>query len=220
MAKSILTPFQKDVLELVSKNPIFTKNFYLTGGTALSEFYLHHRESEDLDFFSEEEFNFSQVQMLIKQIASKLKLTDVKYRNQFGLHIFFLHRKNEILKVDFNNYPFTQLEKQILFNKKLRIDSLRDIAVNKLQTIATQPRSRDFIDLYFIIKEKGWTIEELRKEARNKFDWYVDEIQLGSRFLMVRELKDYPKMIIPFDNKEMQEFWLKEANNLKDMLLK
>jgi len=215
-----LTPFQKDVLELVSKNPIFTKNFYLTGGTALSEFYLHHRESEDLDFFSEEEFNFSQVQMLIKQIASKLKLTDVKYRNQFGLHIFFLHRKNEILKVDFNNYPFTQLEKQILFNKKLRIDSLRDIAVNKLQTIATQPRSRDFIDLYFIIKEKGWTIEELRKEARNKFDWYVDEIQLGSRFLMVRELKDYPKMIIPFDNKEMQEFWLKEANNLKDMLLK
>ena len=47
MAKSILTPFQKDVLELVSKNPIFTKNFYLTGGTALSEFYLRHRESED-----------------------------------------------------------------------------------------------------------------------------------------------------------------------------
>ena len=30
--------------------------FYLTGGTALSAFYLHHRESEDLDFFSREPF--------------------------------------------------------------------------------------------------------------------------------------------------------------------
>jgi len=27
----------------------------LSGGTALSEFYLHHRFSEDLDFFSEKE---------------------------------------------------------------------------------------------------------------------------------------------------------------------
>ncbi|MFH1233514.1 MAG: nucleotidyl transferase AbiEii/AbiGii toxin family protein [Patescibacteria group bacterium] len=26
-------------------------NFYLTGGTALAEFYLHHRLSEDLIFF-------------------------------------------------------------------------------------------------------------------------------------------------------------------------
>ncbi|MDD4310358.1 MAG: nucleotidyl transferase AbiEii/AbiGii toxin family protein, partial [Candidatus Cloacimonetes bacterium] len=25
--------------------------FYLTGGTALDRFYLHHRYSEDLDFF-------------------------------------------------------------------------------------------------------------------------------------------------------------------------
>lgn len=220
MAKSILTLFQKDVLVLVSNNPLFTKNFYLTGGTALSEFYLHHRMSEDLDFFSEEEFNLSQVQTIIKQISVKLKLTDIKYHNQFGLHVFFLHRNNEILKVDFNNYPFTQLDRQNLYNKRLRIDSLRDIAVNKLQTIATQPRSRDFTDLYFIIKKNDWTIDELRKDARNKFDWYVDEIQLGSRFLMVRELKDYPRMITPFDNKEMQNFWLKEANKLKDKLLK
>lgn len=220
MAKSILTPFQKDVLELVSKNPLFVKNFYLTGGTALSEFYLHHRMSEDLDFFSEKAFDLPQVQILVNQIALKLKITDIKYRNQFGLHVFFLHRAKEILKVDFNNYPFTQLEQQNLYNKKLRIDSLRDIAVNKLQTIATQPRSRDFIDLYFILNEKGWMIEELRKEARNKFDWYVDEIQLGSRFLMVRELKDYPKMIVPFNYKEMEKFWLKEASDLKSKLLK
>lgn len=220
MAKSILTQFQRKVLGILSIDPFITKHFYLTGGTALSEFYLHHRLSEDLDFFSEEEFSQLQVQALIKQVTAKLKLTGIEYRNQLGLHIFFLHKGKDILKIDFNYYPFTQLSKQILYNKKLCVDSLRDIAVNKIQTIATQPRSRDFIDLYCIIKEKRWTIQELRKEARNKFDWYVDEIQLGSRFLMVRELKDYPRMIIPLDNKEWQNFWLKEAKRLKGNILK
>ena len=36
--------------------------FYLTGGTALSRFYCHHRYSEDLDFFSSAELeNFRDV---------------------------------------------------------------------------------------------------------------------------------------------------------------
>lgn len=29
-----------------------SRGFYLTGGTALSEFYLQHRYSDDLDFFT------------------------------------------------------------------------------------------------------------------------------------------------------------------------
>ena len=51
MGKSILTPKQFDFWELAKKDLWLTKNFFLGGGTALSEFYLHHRLSEDLDFF-------------------------------------------------------------------------------------------------------------------------------------------------------------------------
>ena len=36
--------------------PDFLHNFYLSGGTALS-LQLGHRESEDLDFFSQKSFN-------------------------------------------------------------------------------------------------------------------------------------------------------------------
>ncbi len=50
MGKTILTPTQRQVLDILAKNSKFT-SFYLTGGTALSEYYLHHRLSEDLDFF-------------------------------------------------------------------------------------------------------------------------------------------------------------------------
>ena len=43
-----LYSFQDAVLETVFEEPL---GFYLTGGTALGRFYLHHRYSDDLDFF-------------------------------------------------------------------------------------------------------------------------------------------------------------------------
>lgn len=52
MGKTILTSRQSQFLELVGGQKQLTQNFYLTGGTALSEFYYQHRLSEDLDFFN------------------------------------------------------------------------------------------------------------------------------------------------------------------------
>ena len=43
-----LYALQDEVLETVFEEP---SGFYLTGGTALSRYYLNHRYSDDLDFF-------------------------------------------------------------------------------------------------------------------------------------------------------------------------
>jgi predicted nucleotidyltransferase component of viral defense system len=54
MAKSsFLSKHQLDFLDFFSKEKRLRERFYFTGGTALSEYYLHHRRSIDLDFFSE-----------------------------------------------------------------------------------------------------------------------------------------------------------------------
>lgn len=51
--KGTLTPIQK--ILLVEFEKIREASFfYLTGGTALAEFYLGHRRSYDLDFFTRE----------------------------------------------------------------------------------------------------------------------------------------------------------------------
>jgi hypothetical protein len=42
----ILTPFQQKLLKTIGDSSL-ADNFYLTGGTALSAFYLQHRYSED-----------------------------------------------------------------------------------------------------------------------------------------------------------------------------
>lgn len=218
MAKTVLTRLQKDFLTLFSENKLLVKRFYLSGGTALTEFYLHHRFSEDLDFFSTEEFSLIPIQAFLKNISPKLGFSKIEYRNFMGLHTFFISQGKNSLKVDFNYYPFPLIEKGKKF-ENLSVDSLRDIAVNKLQTIATQPRSRDFIDLFCIIKETGWEIDSLQKEARNKFDYFVDPLHLGSQFLQATELKDYPRLIKPLEEKEWQNFFLEEAQKMKERIL-
>jgi len=219
MASSILTPFQKKVFDVFSHFSGNFSNFYLTGGTALSDFYLHHRYSEDFDFFCESEFSAVSVKTYIRKLREHIpEISGVEYRLVFELHTCLLTHPDGILKVDFNYYPFPRIERGKKYGK-LSIDSLLDIAVNKMQTIATKPRSRDFIDLYLIHKTQGWSMDYLVKKARIKFDWYVDPLHLASRYLLAGQLKDYPRMLIDLQEKEWQEFFLAEAQKLKPAIL-
>jgi hypothetical protein len=52
-SKGIITDLQRQILLIFSKIPD-SNVFYLTGGTALAEFYLGHRKSFDLDIFTSE----------------------------------------------------------------------------------------------------------------------------------------------------------------------
>ncbi|MBI2465686.1 MAG: nucleotidyl transferase AbiEii/AbiGii toxin family protein [Candidatus Sungbacteria bacterium] len=142
----ILTAEQEKFLDLISQDSYFCKKFYLTGGTALAAFYLFHRLSEDIDLFSKEDINLLAVKAFVGKVQKELKLEKIDYRQFLGLHTFQLFFPNKkILKIDFNYYPFEQIELGIKY-KNIKIDSVLDIAVNKVQTIAMQPRSRDFID--------------------------------------------------------------------------
>jgi predicted nucleotidyltransferase component of viral defense system len=213
----ILTKHQEQFLGLVAKERYFCEHFYLTGGTALAAFYLHHRYSEDIDLFSEEEFDLSGIRSFVGKTQKILKLEKVDYRQYYGLHIFELFFPGgNVLKVDFNYYPFGQIEKsRLAYMNLFPVDSVIDIAANKVQTIATKPRARDFIDLYYIIQKYNYSMNDLLVQARAKFDWHIDRIQLGSRFLMVSEIKDFPHMIQTIKHEEWQKFFLEEAKNLK-----
>lgn len=215
----ILTEKQKQFLECLGGEPYFYQHYYFTGGTPLAAFYLQHRLSEDIDLFSEEEIHVPSVRTFLKKNEGPLGITKIDYRQFLGLHSFQLFfSATDILKVDFNYYPFPRIDKGMKY-KNIPIDSILDIAVNKVQTIATKPRARDFIDIYFIIKEKGYDFHELLENARNKFDWYTDLLQLGSRLLQAMEVKDFPRMIKQIDHREWQDFFVEEAKKLKSEIM-
>ena len=81
---SILSENQKKFLKLLSEEKSICANFYLTGGTALAEFYLHHRLSEDLDFFSEQEFEPQSISVILKKIQTAGGIKKIEYQQSFN----------------------------------------------------------------------------------------------------------------------------------------
>ena len=74
MENGILSQIQLAFLGELGKQEFIRKNFYLTGGTALAAFYLGHRYSEDLDFFSESEFTPLEADVFLKQLKACLRM--------------------------------------------------------------------------------------------------------------------------------------------------
>ncbi|MBI5122630.1 nucleotidyl transferase AbiEii/AbiGii toxin family protein [Candidatus Roizmanbacteria bacterium] len=220
MAKSIFSQFQIKVLADFKKSYL-TKKFYLSGGTALAEFYLHHRLSEDLDFFTQEELNIDGLKKFINTVSQKIPVKKIEFQHGYGLYTFFITTKiGEKHKIDFGQYPFGPIEKLKNFNGLL-VEGLFDIAVNKAQTIAFRPRLRDFIDLYFIIKQKPeWTFQELLKKSFEKFEMQADALQVGQNLLEVEKQIDMPIMIKKIDMNKVKEFFFREAQKLENKIFK
>jgi len=211
--KPVLSKKQKRFLSLFSENTPFSGAFYLTGGTALAVFYVPYRYSEDLDFFSEDEVDPASLAVFLKSIKEKLGYEEFNLNTSFNRNILQLKFKDEVLKLEFTYFPFPQVETPQI-KDGVKIDSVLDIATNKLFTIYQNPRSRDFMDLYMICRKYKYTIGGLRGKAKIKFDWHVDPIKLGSQFLLAKELKDYPRLMVPLDHREWQDFFIAEAKKL------
>ncbi len=215
-----LTAQQKQLLDLAAGESYFVKTFYLSGGTALSYWYLHHRQSDDLDFFSMTPFNYERIIRWFRHNKQTIGYNEIQFDEDYGfLNVDVRYTDDIRLRVDFHHYTNTKLEPGIAW-RGLIIDSFLDITVNKFQTIATLPRTRDYIDFYFISKKKPWTLESLVAKTSKKFQEKPDMLQLAKNFLKVGEYTDFPQMLIPFSEKEMHLFYERLAGTLKPKILK
>src|SRR3989344_3029730 len=218
MKVKILTDAQEKFFKKAGDNDYIRQNFYLTGGTALAVFYLHHRYSEDLDFFSEKEVDILPIDVFVKEAGRVLQVQNIDYQSSYNRNLFFLTLKDKsTLKVEFTHFPFARIERGPT-QGGVTLDSILDIAVNKLFTIYQRVNARDYIDLYAICKNRGFTFDDLIKKARLKFDWHIDPLQLGTQFLRSGEASDYPKMIERIKPQGWRAFFKVEAEKLKPQI--
>lgn len=124
-----------------------------------------------------------------------------------------------MVKTEFTYFPFPRIEKG---PKHFGVcyDSLIDLAVNKLFTIYQRTKMRDYIDLYSICRKERYTITNLIKKTKIKFDWHIDPLQLGTQFVKAREATDPPRMIAKITKKEWQSFFIDEAKKLNSKILR
>jgi hypothetical protein len=138
---------QQSLLGKMSEINLISENFFATGGTTLSVFYLHHRLSEDLDLFSVEFRDLGGVNSTLKRVFGK-DLSLVQSASEFYSYLI------KGVKVDIVFDPLSTHERRaqvtLTEGKRIYIDTLDNIASNKLSAIASRTEPKDLIDFYFI----------------------------------------------------------------------
>ncbi len=131
MPKIELTQLQKDVLSFIGKDS-FCKNFYWTGGTLLSYFYLSHRFSVDLDFFSDDLFRDIEYSVFADRMKKTIGAGKIAKTTEKNRKIYFVERGKDNVKLEFVFFPFPAIGKRKKIKEfSVKIDSLEDIMVNK-----------------------------------------------------------------------------------------
>lgn len=217
MGKIDFTSFQKIVFDEFSKDKTLRNIFYFGGGTALSVFYFNHRYSEDLDFLSEKDFDKQLVVKFINTLSKKLGAS-VKITIKDMMMWFELQKDKDTLKVDFLNFPYPRIEKGLMYHHVV-IDTPKDIGANKLLLLNLTEEAKDYVDLYFILKEK-YSIWDLIDIVRVKFNLDMDLVSLGEDFMNSENLKFLPKMIKPLSLTELKNFFQLKAKELGKKIIR
>lgn len=215
MKNPILTRLQDKFLKAFFQTYLGNR-FFLTGGTALAAFYLKHRISEDLDLFTlDQDLTFDEVNAEVRKIAYALKLRiDHRVSTNTFSQFFLIPQKGKPLKIDLVREVPIQFGK-IKKKDKIRIDPLENIAVNKLLAIYGRLDGKDYVDFYFLIKERLIDFEQIFKKAQKK-DTGLNKFYFANMIAEAEKIENYPQTVENFDKKELVNFYL----NLSHKLLK
>src|SRR3989338_5752513 len=194
-----LSKIQVTVLEELSNSPLKEK-FYWTGGTLLAEKYLHHRDSYDVDLFTDDPFGYEEVLPLVASVKKTTNVKVVEEHKVFDRWEFFLHNHREV-RFEFVHYQFPKLKPRKIWRGVL-IDSLEDLAANKIMASFERHEPKDFFDLYFIMLRKKWKFSKLLQFAQKKFGLQISEpVVLGE---ILRGCQRLEQIKIMFHGTEIQ----------------
>jgi predicted nucleotidyltransferase component of viral defense system len=161
-----LYPLQDDVLRVVTETGT---GFYLTGGTALSRAYLHHRFSDDLDLFVNFDSHFTE--WAERLIDAFLRLgnwhTEVILKEQYFVRAM-LTREEVKLKVEMVNDVASRVGEVRELPPLGRVDSPENILANKLTALIGRDEPRDLADVWGLGVKLDLSINEAISGAQSK----------------------------------------------------
>ncbi len=153
-------------------------SFRLVGGTSLS-LQLGHRESVDIDMFTDAEYGSIDFAHLESILRSKFTYIDTLQDNIVGIgkSYFIGNNSNELIKLDLfytDKYTFPLIE-----TNGLRLASLEEIAAMKLDVIGRGGRKKDFWDLHELLER--YSIHDMIKfyQKRYPYNYSKEELLTG-----------------------------------------
>lgn len=140
MHKEILTTEQVRLLPLLKA---VSKRFYLVGGTAVA-LHLGHRRSIDFDLFSFEPFDNTAVKRQVVRVA-EITQTLVKHSGEYTFWC-------GVVKVTFFHYPY-KIECREHLEHIITMPDVLTLAAMKAFALGKRAKWKDYVDLYFIMKD-------------------------------------------------------------------
>ena len=161
MHLDVLNKDQQELLPLLSK---FKKEFYMVGGTAIA-LHIGHRLSIDFDLFKTGNIRPKKIITTFKENREEIIIT--------------LNREGQLnlvcrnVKFTFFNYEF-DIPHPVSVEKNITIPSLIDLAAMKAFAMGMRSKWKDYVDLFFIIKDH-YGIREISARAGELFETMFSE---------------------------------------------
>ncbi len=159
----ILDPERQKVFRQLAE---FRDDGYLAGGTALA-LQLGHRVSIDFDVFT------------YKAISTHFRSVIAKHFSIQQIHLntsdqyTFTTGNIEVTFVWFD-YP---LIRPLIPTPSLSLASVVDIAANKANTLGLRAAWRDYVDLFWLLREEGVVLQDIIAWAKQKYPTQFVEAQ-------------------------------------------
>ena len=145
-------------------------SFRLVGGTSLS-LQLGHRESVDIDLFSDAEYGSLDFDTLEEILNKEFLYVDSLNIGEVGMgRSFFIgNKEDELVKLDlFYTDPFVF---PLKVEEGVRFSSIEEIAAMKFEVIANGGRKKDFWDIHELLER--YTLNEM-------IDFYLQRNPYGA----------------------------------------
>lgn len=139
---------QRNLLLKIFSFEFSQNNLFITGGTALSVFYAEHRISKDIDLFLMNKKNlieyikfFRDIDKVVQTLSESPSFCSYIYKN--GIKVDYVY----------DSFSANKFKNVVVVNNiKINVDTVDNIAINKICAVVSRTEPKDIVDLTWIFK--------------------------------------------------------------------
>jgi len=201
MHKEILIKEQLELLPLIKK---FSNEYYLVGGTAIA-LHIGHRRSIDFDLFTEKELKRKQIKNIIEN--SGWQPDRIIYEAYDQMHLVISG-----VKLTFFQYPY-KIKSEHNLENIINVPGLIDLAAMKAYALGGRAKWKDYVDIYFILKDHH-SVKEISNKAKEIYKEFFNEKLFKEQLSWFKDI-DYSESVTFIKEKpkedEIKQFLIEAA---------
>jgi hypothetical protein len=155
-------------------------DFRLVGGTSLS-IQLGHRESVDIDLFTDAEYGSIDFEKIEKLLKATFLVVDSPFEGIVGMgkSYFIGHNEKDLVKLDL--YYTDRFVFPVQVYKNIRYSCVKEIAAMKIEVVGNGGRMKDFWDLHELLET--YTLSEMIGFYLKRYPYSYTKSDIALKFI-------------------------------------